>query len=170
VRLARTDGLCALHKWEVDQGLLVLAAEEPQCSVEACGKEGGKRDREGSVSSDRRDKQRRNGPDPKLPMTEEMHGTGTGYRYGCRCAKCRLCHSKEQRKRRWMLRYGPGGPMGPEVRERIIEALRRSGSMDDVVAEVQVKHQTIYSAARAVPDFGILMNQLTAGWPAGRNK
>jgi hypothetical protein len=103
-------------------------------------------------------------PDVSPPIPEEMHGTATGYRYyKCRCAECRRHHAEEHRERRWALRYGPGAPMGPEVRERILDMLRRSGSLDDVVAEVQVKHQTIYSAARAVPEFGALVRELTSG-------
>lgn len=101
--------------------------------------------------------------DVSPPTPEEMHGTAAGYRYyKCRCAKCRQHHADEHRKRRWMLRYGPGAPMGPEVRERILDVLRRSGSVDDAVAEVGVKHQTIYSAARAVPEFGALVRELTS--------
>lgn len=156
-RLARADGLCAKHRWEASQGLLALAIEPP-CLVKDCenAKGNGQKTRASQPTAKSRQ-------DASPPIPEEQHGTTAGYRYyKCRCAKCRQHHADEHRERRWRLRYGPGAPMGPEVRERILDVLRRSGNVDDAVAEVQVKHQAIYSAARAVPEFGALVRELTS--------
>lgn len=110
----------------------------------------------------RRTKRIRSNPELQPEIAEDMHGGATAYRCGCRCAECRRFHAKESQQYKWMLRFGPGAPMGPEVRERILEALRRTGSVMDAAAEIGVKHQAIYGAARAVPGFGILVDELTA--------
>lgn len=103
----------------------------------------------------------RSHPEQQPKITEDMHGGPTAYRYGCRCTDCRRFHSEQSGEYKWMLRFGPEGPMGPEVRERILDALRRTGSVTKAAVEVGVKHQAIYGAARAVPGFGILVNELT---------
>lgn len=104
--------------------------------------------------------QARSRPNQKLEITPEMHGTATGYRYGCRCDACRTYHSQESQERRWMVTFGPGGPMGPQVRGRILLSLERTGNVKATADEVGVTHQAIYGACAAVPGFGTLVRDL----------
>jgi len=108
----------------------------------------------------KRDAQQRSAPNQRLEITPDMHGTATGWRYGCRCDDCRQQHSRDSQERRWMAVYGPGGRMGPKVRERILGSLEQTGNVKATADEVGVTHQAIYRACSAVPGFGTLVRKL----------
>lgn len=109
----------------------------------------------------RRQERLRNDPALRPQITDDMHGGHTAYRNGCRCDKCRRFHSEQSQEYNWMRRFGPGAPMGPEVRGSILSALRRTGNVVAAAAEVGVEHQAVYGAVKAVPGFGTLVDQLT---------
>lgn len=109
----------------------------------------------------RRQKRLQNNPELRPEITDDMHGGPTAYRYGCRCGDCRRFHSEQSQEYKWMGRFGPGAPMGPEIRSSILSALRRTGNVAAAAAEVGVPHQSVYGAVKAVPGFGILVKELT---------
>jgi len=83
------------------------------------------------------------------------------YRAGCRCAVCREDHAEVSRAWKWERVYGEGGPMGPKVRRKILTSLKRTGNVVETAREVDVTHQAIYRAAKAVPGFGDVLAELT---------
>jgi hypothetical protein len=88
------------------------------------------------------------------------HGV-TGYRLGCRCADCRKGKADDTRARRHEALYGDGGPMGPKVRKGLLAALRRGESVVTAATALGISHQQVYAAARAVPEFGAKIDELT---------
>ena len=94
-------------------------------------------------------------------MKSTDHWTDTQYSYGCRCSACREAHAEVSRKWKWERTYGKNGPMGPEVRSKILGSLRRTRNVVETAREVGVSHQAIYRAVSAVPGFGDLVAELT---------
>jgi hypothetical protein len=83
------------------------------------------------------------------------------YRAGCRCGICREDHADVSRAWKWEQTYGEGGPMGPKIRGRILASLKRTRNVVETAREVDVTYQAIYRAAKAVPGFGDLIDNLT---------
>jgi hypothetical protein len=89
------------------------------------------------------------------------HGTDTRYGAGCRCAACRRAHADAKAEDRAQARYGPGAPLGPDVREQILDLLATGKSVAQAAAHLGLTHQAVYGAAKALPDFDRSIAALT---------
>lgn len=98
---------------------------------------------------------------PKGQITAP-HGHDSRYRAGCRCAECRAAHAEESKTRRQEKTYGKGGPMGPEMRRRILTSLAKTGNVVATASKLGITWQSIHRAAKALPEFGERVDELTA--------
>lgn len=96
------------------------------------------------------------------PPPTAQHGSGSRYRYGCRCAECRAAHTEESAHWRYERDFGTGAPRGPEWRREVLRSLKTTGSVITTAKTLGVTHQAIYGAALAVPEFGEQLEKLTA--------
>jgi transposase-like protein len=97
---------------------------------------------------------------PGPPPTAE-HGTDSRYRYGCRCTDCRIAHAEESARWKRERTFGPGAPMGPDVRREILRLLKTNRSVIATAKELGITHQKIYGACKALPEFGERVDELT---------
>jgi hypothetical protein len=89
------------------------------------------------------------------------HGDDSRYRAGCRCTDCRIAHSEESLRWKHEARYGPGAPFGPDVRAEILRLLKRNRSVITTAKALNLTHQSIYGACKALPEFGEQVDELT---------
>lgn len=97
---------------------------------------------------------------PGRPATAQ-HGDDARYRAGCRCTDCRIAHNEVSQEWKRERNFGPGGPMGPEVREKVLRVLKKNHSVIATAKELGITHQKIYGACKALPEFGDQVDELT---------
>jgi hypothetical protein len=95
------------------------------------------------------------------PAATAQHGDDARYRAGCRCTDCRIAHTEVSRRWKHEQRYGPGAPLGPEVRAKILQLLKKNRSVIATAKALDLTHQSIYGACKALPDFGEQVDELT---------
>ncbi len=85
---------------------------------------------------------------------DEVHGTEYRYRtVGCRCSQCRRWNTEARRREYVARQYGPGGPLGPESRQTIVEGLRAGAVLAEAAARVGATVTAVYAACDHVPAF-----------------
>lgn len=88
-----------------------------------------------------------------MPRPRADHGTDGRYKAGCRCTRCTAAHQEALQDYRHRKLYGDGAVMGPQVRQRIINAVLAGSSLSQAAASVALSRQRVSAARAALPEF-----------------
>lgn len=101
----------------------------------------------------RRESQRRHlGKKTADDVTDEQHGTATGYRYGCRCIQCQQFHTQESQ--RWRAKRGKASAFADDIARGILADISAGVSVAESARRAGVTPQSVYTRARTDDEFG----------------